>query len=261
MALKGLSIVFDGVSSEVHDLYLMGFDTKNRPTDSDLGEVDLVSDYIRTNNTHLLYGAKENKPLVFTLILSSFAELDRHDIENIQKWLFGHGQYKKLQIVQDDYVGLYFNCITSKIQKIEMNNKVYGVKCTFTCDSPYAYEFEDTITYNTKTAEEIVFINYSSVNDYMYPKVEFMCIADKGEVSIINLDDNERETRLHDLYYGEKVIMDSNLDIINTNLTRPIADRFNKKFLRFVEGDNTLKITGDIDKLDITYQTRRRVGI
>ena len=263
MAFHGISIIFDGVASETYNLYLMGFDNKSGSSTRDLSmSLEIITDYSANSEIPYLQGVRDRNILTFPLTLSSKKPLDRYDIEHIQRWLFGHKQYKKLQIVQEDYHDIHFNCILNKPKEVVLNNEVYGFEFTVECNSAFGWQFPKTRNYPIASPQTIFFTNESSVNDYMYPTIEFMCTKQggNGSVSIINQKDNNREFKITKLYYGETIIADSRLGIIKSSLDRRILGDFNKQFLRLVPCDNKLIVTGDITSLKITWQNMRRVG-
>lgn len=262
MAFHGLSIVFDDIPSETYNLYLMKIGN-SRSSTSDMGiNLDIITDWSAMSNVPYLYGAKESKVLTFPITLSSPEPLDRYNTDAIQRWLFGHSYYKKLQIVQDDLRSVYFNCLLNNPQATTIGNLTYGFDCTVICDSSYAWELPKTIPYTIASPQTVLFTNESTVNDYSYPKLEFMCnkASGNGSVSIINTTDNNREFKITGLHYGETITVDNKLQIIKSSLGRRIIENFNKQFFRLTPDLNKIIVTGDISNLKMTHQNIRRVG-
>lgn len=264
MAFHGLSIIFDNIPSETYGLYLMSLGNSSGQATSDMGiNMDIVTDKSAMSNVPYLYGAKEGKVLSFPITLSSKEPLDRYSTDAIQRWLFGHNAYKKLQIVQDDLRNVYFNCILNNPQAVTLGNLTYSIDCTVVCDSSYAWELPQTINYSIATKPQTVFFtNKSSVNDYSYPKLEFMCTksGESGVLSIINETDSNREFKITGLRYGEVITVDNKLQIIKSSLGRNIVGNFNKKFFKLAPDLNKIIINGDIANLKMIHQNIRRVG-
>lgn len=263
MAIQGLSIIFDDIPSESYGLYLMGFGEKKQESKSLGIDLDIVTEKLGLKSTPYLQGVNEPKELSFPMILSSTKPLDNYDVDNIQRWLFGQKKYKKLYIVQDDLRNIFFNCILNNPKTLEANSSVYGFEFTVVCDTSHAWQNGGTNNYSITSPQDILFVNESSLNDYMYPTIEFVCNKQGGSgfISIVNQSDDNREFKLTNMRYGEKFNFDSELEIATTSSTELITPRFNKKYLRMSPSFNKLIITGDISNIKLSYKNARRVSV
>lgn len=260
MSFCASSFIFDGIPSESKGLYLFNIDSKE--TDIDCGaNLTLHTDKTNRSYKHNLLGVSEDKPLEFKITFGSLDPLTRYDISSIQKWLFGHREYKKLQIVQDDMLNVYYNCILNNPKMITFGNMPYVFECTVVCDSPFAWENEKTHEYILNGREdELVHYNQSDVNDYTYPLVEFDSLLSSNEVSLINLSNDSRETKVQGLLANEKITLNNEMQLIDSSTQLSRLGNFNKNWFELVKGENRIKVVGKIGILKIKYSNARRIG-
>lgn len=260
MSFGALTFVFDGIPSERMGLYLFNTDSKESEI-SGGANLTLHTDKTNRSYKHNLLGVSEDKPLEFTLSFGSFDPLTRYDISSIQKWLFGHREYKKLQIVQEDMMNVYYNCILNNPKIITAGNIPYMFECTVTCDSPFAWEKEKVYEYTLNGAETvIVHNNMSDINDYTYPIIEFDSKLSQNTVSLMNLSNNNRETKIQGLMLNEKITLDNEKQIISSSSDLSRLGNFNKNWFELVKGENRIQVTGKIGTLTIKYANARRIG-
>lgn len=260
MSFGALSFVFDGIPSERMGLYLLNTESKET-TITGGAKLTLYTDKTNKSYKHSLLGVSEDEPLEFKLTFGSLNPLSRYDISAIQKWLFGHKEYKKLQIIQDDMVGVYYNCILDDPEITTIGNIPYMFECTVICDSPFAWEDEKVYEYEIGSLPKTIKLyNTSDVNDYTYPLVEFTSKASSNTVSLINLSNDSRETKIEGLALNEKVTMNNEFQILTTSTDLGRLKNFNKNWFELVRGENVIQVSGNIDTLKITYANARRIG-
>lgn len=125
MAYSATEFIFDGIPSGLYGLQIMNFDNNSQNDSSGLGDLKIETDRINRNPMTYLLDATYDKPLEFKLHFGSPIPIDRHKLSLIQRWLFGHKEYKKLQIVQDDLQNIYYNCILNKPKIITISNEIW----------------------------------------------------------------------------------------------------------------------------------------
>lgn len=263
MAFLGTEFVLDDVPSNIHGLFISnmnGGDLDFVPASS---SVELFTDRVYRKSRDYYYGASQAPPLEFNLEFTSPDELDSRKATVIKKWLFGRMQRKKLQIVQGDFSDIYFYCHLLDPEEIKVGNKIHGFSCRVSCDSPFAWEYERTLTKNY-TAEEIgdsfVFYNDSDDDDYLYPSMTFTMNTTGGSFSITNSDDSSRQFLFTGLSPNEVITIDNRRNILTSSTGLRRLSTFNKNWMRFVAGKNSLALTGNISQVVFTYQFARKVG-
>lgn len=101
----------------------------------------------------------------------------------------------------------------------------------------------------------------SDNGDYIYPAFTFSAAATTNPISptIVNTSDNNRTMEIKDIPAQTEVYVDSAVGIITDNTgTSLYPNLVDQKFLRLVNGDNVLQISG-ISELIIKYQNVRYI--
>lgn len=264
MGFWGSSFIFDGIPSITHNLFInsanSGGSLSEFVTSSD---VEIFSEQIYRRPKVYFFGTSQSPVLEFDVEFTSPSEIDSVRSQAIQRWLFGHNQYKNLQIIQNDMQLIYYRCILSSPRILKSGREIYGYKATVICDSPFAWEFPKTISLSYTDpviAETYNFVNLSDDNDYLYPSLEISINSIGGDISITNGNDSDREFLFSGLNPNEVLTVDNSKGIITSSSGLNRLGLFNKKWLRFVPGLNSLEIAGNISQLDITYELARKVG-
>ncbi|MGM9608346.1 MAG: phage tail domain-containing protein [Oscillospiraceae bacterium] len=250
MAFTGTTFFFDGVSSEQYGLMLCNFDSAKQEAGRVGGKLSIQEDRIARRSTSLHYGVENNEakefPLVF-VVSDDNRRLDRYDIASIGAWLTGHSDYKELAIMQPDLEGVFYRCIITDLEQIELGMRVVGFTATVSCDGPYAYRrmVRTTIPFNGTTSAR--YHNMSNVNDYYRPLMEVTCTG--TELYIENTTDGTT-FKLSGMPTGTRTIQIDTLNQVMTSsdgidLYAYWNEGIDKHFPRFVRGDNNLTITGE----------------
>ena len=262
MSFKALSFVFNGKPSEAYNLYIMDFDSKSGVSSVVNGaNIDVSQEFSARGSTSFLQAVTQHEPLEFTLKMASPKKMDRAEMDSISRWLFGHLQPKKLEIIQDDMRGIYYNCFLTNPENLYIDDSGYGFTCDVLCESPFAYEREKQQVFNTGGSKKnVIFNNTSSDNDYMRPKIFFKCTKQGGSVKITNHTDGGSVVEIKDLDMGEGITMDSKTNIITSTSGKRRLGNTNYTFLKFLPEMNKLTIEGDLDSLTVIYQNMRKIG-
>ena len=137
---------------------------------------------------------------------------------------------------------------------------LHGWKCTCTLSSGWAFQDEVEITY-TNFTENIIIPVDSDNGEYIYPTFIFSTAATDSLMSptIINTSDNNRTMTVKDIKAQTEVYVDSAIGTITDNTGASLySNLVGQKFLRLVNGDNELQISG-ISELTIKYQNVRYI--
>ena len=260
MAFSGKNFVFNSIPSENYGLVITSeSDTSQEP----IADITPTISRIYKRNKSFLYGVTPSQTLEFSISLTSITGyIDSTLLGLISEWLFGQQNFQKLQIIQDDMTDIYFNCFLLSPQVIRSGNMIIGVKARVSCDSPFAYTFPRTTTHNFSTPpneQRIFFDNLSHDSYYLYPNISFQMTSSGGDISISNLEEG-REFLFDGLASNERISVNNDLQIIESSLGLLRLSKFNKNFLRFIPGRNTLRITGDISSLTLEYSFTRKIG-
>jgi len=262
MSFFAESFIFDGVPSETFNVHITNLGDGGDAYTTGSNSVDIVTQSIFNRAVPYFYGASQVSGLSFPCAITSPDEIVADESRFISNWLFGQMTYKKLQIVQDDMLGSYFNCFLNNPQTLRIGNKIHGYQFEVVCDAPWAWAFEKTLTKTYTDAwvsDEMAFINTSDNNDYVYPELVITHGSLSGDITIMNATDDHREFILTGLTSGEVITMDNDRGIISSSEGLLRMDNFNKNWFRLLPGYNSLHFYGRITSVDITYAPARKV--
>lgn len=262
MSFWGRSFVFNGVPSETYNVYISSPDGGDVEIDAS-NTVEVLRQSIYRRVRPYLFGVAQNEILTFPVSVNAPNELTAVDSRLIQRWLFGHNNYKNLQIVQPDLQDVVMYAMMNNPKLKRNGNYIVGFTFDCECDSPFGWTFPVTKTYtytSNPNGAPIVFNNQSDDNYYNYPIMEFTMDVFGGDLTIVNTSDNSRVFQFIGLAAGETVTVNNSLEILSSSTGLLRLSTFNKKFFRFVPGVNVLNVTGDISSLKFTYEFARKLG-
>lgn len=261
MAFYGESFTYNGISSETFGLKIYTPDSNEKTT-----ILNLKSNLTKAPRQSKFAPTKQyvDEPRNIPIALYSENVLTQTQIDTIYQWLFpADNEYKVMTIEQDDMTNYYFNCRLIELQNETFGNKTQQIQAILQCDSIYAWENFQTLTY-TNFISPITFNNVSS-EDVMKPTYKFTCNSASGTIKLV---DDFYPTAIQNtmeftgLLNGEIITIDTEHNIITSNLrTSGLLDLFtNPKFLRLKRGVHNFTITGNISKFELIYQNARVIG-
>ena len=84
------------------------------------------------------------------------------------------------------------------------------------------------------------------MREYLKPEISFAPASSTRTLSLVNLNDDNREFKLTGIPSGASVFVNNSNGIIQElSSGYNLYDGFNLNFFRLVHGDNNIKVTGD----------------
>lgn len=253
MSFYGSSFSYDGTSSEEFGLMLYDFNTTTQGNSEFATGVNIREDRIPSRYRSLFYGAELSDNLKFNLVFGADEysagmqeDIDRPEMEVIGSWLTGKNGYRWLSIDQEDMFGVRYRCIITDLKMIEFSGFKWAFQCVAHCDSPFAYTFPFTTSFNGDGSGQFEgkLFSRSSYNGYYYPSVEIE-LNSPGSFSIINETDDGYEFKIEDYPNKDLIKINGENGIITTSSGINPYPYCNFKFPRLLRGDNRLKFMGD----------------
>lgn len=261
MAFWARTFVFDDIPSETFGLFVISEGAAGVIENTGSNSVELFTQEVYRRPTPYFFGTQQTPVLEFELSFASLDPVDAGTQRQIQKWLFGHSQYKKLQIMQCDMDDMYFNCILTEPKITTVGNFAYMFKCTVICDAPWAWGFWHTDTFGPFVDEGTFSYNNTSDNNYYtYPQVEITLSSTGAGVTLINKTDNNSTTEFTSLLQNEVLTIDSDRSIIKSSTGLRRFENFKGVLPRLVRGMNNFQILGDIASISITMRDAKKVS-
>jgi phage-related protein len=278
MAFWGTSFTFRGIPCENYNLFISSFgDSSSDILSAGNTSVKIITqDLLRRPRPYLL-GVQQTPVLEIPMSFNSPNFLTSIDMRIIESWLFGHFQYYPLQIMQDDLQDVYFNVIFNTPQIQRSGNLIRGINAVAVCDAPWGWSSIKTGSYAFNgTSGSMNFMNLSDDNGFLYPIIECTMGSTGGNLTIINSQDlvttsgsvTTRPFTFTGLSPYEVLTIDNDRKLITSSIGANRLSNFisslpvvnSKNWLRFLPGQNTLNITGNLTKLLITYQLARKIA-
>ncbi len=253
MAFWGDEFIFDGVPCSQFGLMVYHFGS-NGQEDVNFQNGTIIEDRLPARYDALTYGIEQNQPLEYTLVFGANMEsmdsrdsIDRYEVEAITAWLTGHQTRKWLTIVQPDMDAFRYKCMISELRLITDGDYPWAFSCKVSCDSPFAYTFQEEYVYRVNGSKDIQFMNRSSYNGFYRPVVE-ITVHSGQDISIQNTSDHNRLFQFTGLPDSGSLVItvDNKNQTIESSADVNLYPYFNMHFLRLRKGDNNLKITGDV---------------
>lgn len=227
------------------------------------------------NKRYLIDDDYSSSPISFDveIVTDSDKCLELTERRQIEKWLFNHRDYRRLYLdVDDDKYGEtyeyidgvqkrnYLNCRLINPERVEGNGGIVGYKATLEADSSMFWQDAITKKYtvNNSSANAVKNITVSvdtDLDEFIYPAVTIQIGSVGGNITISNNnDDSSRLTRFIDMSPRSSVTMKGELNYISDQYYLKFADR---NFIRLLDGENTLTVSGNVESIEFEYSARR----
>lgn len=267
--IYGAHFEYGDKSSRLYDLVLANAETERIYNLE--GQISGINFYNRSNNKrYLIDDDKSGSALSFDIdiVTKETSLLTPVECREIEKWLFNRRGYKKLYIDRQDDDGsmsefidgierrLYLNCRFSNPQRIEGNGGVVGFRATLEADTGMFWQDEVTYAYTLNSSPATITVPVDSdPDDYIYPNIRIVMKPAGGDVTIYNnTDDNTRLTQFSALSASEIVNMRGDLRYVSPTLYQNFTAQ---NFIRLLDGENSLVVTGNVASIEITFSNRR----
>lgn len=235
------------------------------------GSAEVVSIFNRrTQSRYYVDKNWDDSPLEFSMEIIADEEipLTVSNRRAAEKWLFHRDGFKKLYIDMDDdcdaemyetidgeVIRTYLNCIFVNPEKIESDNGIIGFKVDVICDAPNAWQDPITKTFTPTSGQPFTLTIDSDLYEYVYPKVSISMGSGGGDLQIVNHSDSDsRITSFSNLIMSATFVMDGKTNYI-TGGNYVLFQ--NRNFVRLLDGDNRITVTGDVESITFEWQNRR----
>lgn len=264
---------YAGKSSREYGLIMANVETSRYTSVS--GKIQTNVSYHNLDKKNYYVGTTTSEShMIFEAEVVSDIPLDLGTQRAVEKWLFHKNGYKQFFVdMFDDYdcesyelidgqpKRTYLNCRFINPEKLEYNGGVVGYKFTVECDSHLGWQEPISLSYEIgSTSDTGVYIEISvdtDSNDYVYPEVVVTTGSECTGFQIVNeSDDSARVTSFVGDMPDTIIKMNPSIGFV----TDGYYDVFVKKnFVRLLDGDNTLFITGNVRSIQVTWQNMRYV--
>lgn len=160
-------------------------------------------------------------------------QISNDEYRDLMRWL-NRREFLKFQVFDEDDKErdtCYFN-VSFNVEKIKINEVLYGLRLTLESDKPFGYGQEQYVQWNfSDTSISKILSDMSDEVGYVYPIVRIDCSAN-GTLSIYN-ELLECTTTIKNCSVGEIITLDGNTQIItSTYSSHDISNDFNYEFFK-----------------------------
>lgn len=256
----GNTFTYNGKSSEPYGLRFLIMNTDENK------EIGGTLEYTTFKNNksprYTIQEANYNSVFEYEVEMISEHKLD-DKIDEIYDWILNQPNFGKLIIDGND--DFYYNCVFTNATYIDGGGSegwgIYGIKATMKCDSTFMWK-DVEYTYSSTDFEDLTHENLSQVRDYTYPTIVIKTGENGGDIFIQNLSDNYRLCSFAETLPNDTITMSYFPALVTSYLNNDmnlVYESFNKKFLRFVQGENKISIVGDVSEITLKYKIGKLV--
>lgn len=272
MILDGCHFIYGAFDSRTYGLYFAHLDTSEYMSLS--GEIE--SSYLfneRNKKSYVIGDDYENSPVSFDaeIISDDLTAISKQNRRLIEKALFNRPKFQKLSVYQDEdcleesyetvdgiVKSFYLMCRFINPEKIENDTgSVIGYSFTVECDSNLMWQESSSKAFSLTGNQTNITVTLDTDEvGYTYPKVTIQMGASGGDITVINsTDSTSRITKFTGLSPSISLIMNGNTNYISGDNN---YDKFsNQNFIRLLDGDNNLVVTGNITSIKFEWNNRR----
>lgn len=260
MSFYAYNFIYNGKSSEDYGLFICSIGGNMSTTEEGGGGVNIHTDKTNKMDHNYLLGTSYDDVLKFTLTFACKEPKTRLEVSEINNWLIGHDDYKKLYIEQEDMENIYFNCIMNDFRITNIAGLPCAFECEVVCDRGWGLEDEKDYTYNISSSGNSFSHNNTSHTNRITLPILTIKMSGSGDVTITNTTNNNYQTKLTGLSGGEIITLDCENEIITSSLDLMRLSNFNKHWFELLPGNNNISVTGSVSEVKITYSNIRKVG-
>lgn len=184
-------------------------------------------------------------------------EISTDEFRDLMRWL-NRTEFLKFQLHDSDIdyeEGCYFDA-SFNIEKIKINEILYGLRLTMETNKPFAYGDEEKIKWTISDTSTVkTFSDMSDEIGCIYPSLKIIC-NDDGDFTIQNLT-FETTTTIANCSDGEVITIDGNTQIITTSDdSHKVYEDFNYEFFKIGNTYNSRKNMISVNMpcvVEITY--------
>ena len=183
-------------------------------------------------------------------------EISLSEFRKMMRWL-NRKRFYEFRVLNNEYADIYFYG-SFNIEKVELDNKLYGLDLTLTTDRPFGLLNERKYILKANGSSNILTPIYDESDEigYVYPsmKITVGSVGDDGIYSISNSIEPDRVMKIENCREGEIITVE--YPIISSSIpAHDINKDFNWVFLRIANTLNNRKniINATNGEIELTY--------
>lgn len=263
--------IYDGINSSRYHLLFASLDTE-RLTQI-CGSLNYSTEYYKGLKRHEIHSKKwDDSPLSFDVEILSEYPIDDIAARKIKRWMFNASSWKKLyedygakksldEVIDGQLKRSYVECVFTNPYEVRKSGHLFGWKCTCILATPMAIQDAIGKTY-TDFSDNIILSTSSDIDEYIYPYIEIKVgnSSISTDIAIKNITDNNRAMRINNITADATLYIDCGVGSIIDSSNNSYYDKLkDQRFLRLLQGDNKLSVTGDIDSIKFVWNNMKYI--
>ena len=182
-------------------------------------------------------------------------EISDKEFREIMRWL-NRREFISFRLIDDNFLNdrCYYHA-TFNVEKLLINEVLYGLRLTMETDSPFGYGETQELTWEINN-NTITYIDPSDEIGYIQPRLTIVC-NEAGDLSLSN-DQFDTPMVINNCISGERLLVDGENQILSSSIsTHNLMDDFNYYFFKIGNTYNNRvnNITSSIPiSLTMTYE-------
>ena len=240
--MTSTNFTFNGITSESMGIYLVRT-SGGMVTTPFVPSREIKDDFPFKAKQPYHFGIQNQQQTIPLTSSTLTNDMTDSKMKEIADWLF---QDEYMEFYSEDNTDkIYYLMAVSETPRILNASKEGYIEVQFKSKFPYALMASTTPTYEVTGSDTISIDNESNTSKYFFPIMEITVGTPAIDVTITNTSDSSRLTSFGGLTTGEVIYVDNNKKQIISDLDNLLYDDFNKNWLRFIQGNNSLDIVGN----------------
>lgn len=257
-------LIKDGVSSQAMG-YMIAQIGDSVEDGMGTSETNITSGNNITSDFRYL-GSNEKQPLKFKVSLAKvvdneWLELTADDRDYLDFWLTSTYGWSEFRFNQEDMISKYYMGRVNNVVWKNVDSRIMSCEFEIETNSPYGHMNKVHNVFDFTSSPNNITINNQSHGDrWTFPKLKITMATTGSDISIKNVTDKGREFTITGLVGSEVIEVDCKTGMIISSTDLNKKGNCNLKYPRLAYGINNFVVTGNIKKLEITYDNDRRIG-
>lgn len=261
-------LILGDFSASDYGLIIGSFTYSGESQDTIGMDISTIEEYVGYNPIPTYLGQKYTNKLALQITLVknfytySYKNIyfSEKDCRWILRKLTGIKGYQWLKLITNELdEDLWYKARINSVSYERIGGHVAGIILNMECDSCFAWSGEKIITIQAKANQSFfVYNNTDDLSNYVYPIVSILSSSD-GTLYITNKIDN-RVSEIKNVKKNEKIVIDSQHEIITSTNHELLLDDFNLCWIRLLPDKNEY-ICNKNAVITMKFRVPRKVGI
>ncbi len=228
--------IFDGIQAGHQGFMICSFQSDAIDTSDSGCKIEFTTINPSGTNTWLKTNANYSEPLTFSFSIcknvcgnENDMYFNQEDIAFIMRWLV-RKEYCYIHFLQKSFEDVYYNC-RLQAEQYFVNGKTAGFNITGTCDAPFGYSREQTITLYPVDHIQTIYDDSDEIGQ-THPYIELTCKTN-GMIEVQNISSGQSAMQIKNCTQNETITIGQDYQIKSTVQHNNLSKDFNYVYFSF----------------------------